>query len=248
MGIEKSGGIDRVLQPLHRWIWSDAHRRASKLLRFASTESDSGRDMARAAECTKDALLRRLYLRHAQDEQKHAKLFTDRGRAILASLPGTSRNGFEANWFSPGERGLDDLQVDKESDGSLLAFLHLSERAGARRFVVYQDVLSSDPETCGVFDIVIPDEAFHTNYTLAQLKRVSPKNYVWHLAWARLGRLWKGYLRLASALANVMGGIVLTVQYFVVLPLFAMAAKRSAKHELPGWSEARAGAPLRSQY
>src|SRR5580692_1072711 len=78
-----NGGFERVLQPLHRWIWSDAHRRASKLLGFAATEADSGRDMARAAECTKDALLRRIYLRHSMDEARHAKLFSARGNAIL---------------------------------------------------------------------------------------------------------------------------------------------------------------------
>ncbi|MGO9711120.1 MAG: ferritin-like domain-containing protein [Polyangiaceae bacterium] len=246
-----NGGFERVLQPLHRWIWSNAHRRGSKLLGFAATEADSGRDMARAAECTKDALLRRIYLRHSQDEAKHAKLFTTRARSIFAALakddPGSA---FQGNWFTPGERGLDDLDVDKESDASLLAFLFLSERAGARRFVVYQDVLEADPETRDVFGLVIPDEAFHTNYSYTQLKRISPKHYGLHILWAKLGRAWKAYLRLAAAVASVMGAVVLTVQYFVVLPLFAFMAKRSGKKELPGWIESRAAgqASLRSQY
>ena len=243
-------GLDRLLRPLHRWVWSDAQRRAGKLLRFAETEADGGRDIARAAERTSDALLRRLYLRHAMDEQRHAKLFRTRGRDILATLASEgARDGFQANWLSPGERGLDDLSVDKEKEDTLLAFLHLSEKAAARRFAVYHDVLAVDPTTRDVFGDVLKDEAFHMNYTLSQLKRVSPRKHGVRLWWARLTRLWKGYLRIASAIANVMGGIVLAVQYFVILPIFALFAKQSAKRELPGWVDARGeAATLRSQY
>ncbi len=248
-----AAGLDRILRPLHRWVWSDARRRGEKLLKFAQTEADGGRDIARAAERTHDALLRRLYLRHALDEQRHANLFRTRGRAILREVGQKREDGdatFDGNFFSPGERGLDDLQVDEESEGSLLAFLHLSEKAAARRFAVYQEVLEVDPVTRDVFVDVLKDEAFHMNYTLSQLKRVEPKKAGWRLWWARLTRLWKGYLRIASAIANVMGGIVLAVQYFVILPIFALMAKRSAKKELPGWAPARDGGErsLRSQY
>ena len=258
--IVRAAGLDRILRPLHRWVWSDARRRGEKLLKFAQTEADGGRDIARAAERTHDALLRRLYLRHALDEQRHANLFRTRGRAILRDLDQARRatslgapedgNAFDANWFSPGERGLDDLKVDEESEASLLAFLHLSEKAAARRFAVYQEVLAVDPTTRDVFTDVLKDEAFHMNYTLSQLKRVEPKKAGWRLWWARLTRLWKGYLRIASAIANVMGGIVLAVQYFVILPIFALMAKRSAKKELPGWAPARDDGErsLRSQY
>jgi hypothetical protein len=246
-------GLDHLLRPLHRWVWSDARRRADKLLRFAATEADGGRDIARAAERTGDALLRRLFLRHAVDEDRHAKLFRARGRDILAGLSGDSRGDrFQANWLSPGERGLDDLAVDEEDDGPLLAFLHLSEKAAARRFAVYEEVLAADPTTRDVFRDVLKDEAFHMNYTLTQLKRVSPRKYGLRLWWARLSRLWKGYLRIATAIANVMGGIVLALQYFVILPLFALFAKNAAKREPRGWVEAEGAQAgqrsLRSQY
>jgi len=42
------------------------------------------------------------------------------------------------------------------------------------------------------------------NYTYSQLKRVSPRRHGLQLWIARLTRLWKGYLRLAAAIANVM--------------------------------------------
>jgi rubrerythrin len=246
--IVRAAGLDRLLRPLHRWVWGDARRRGEKLLKFAKTEADGGRDIARASERTNDPLLRRLYLRHAMDEQRHANLFRTRGRAILQALDVKDESSFDANWFSPGERGLDDLNVAGESESSLLAFLHLSEKAAARRFAVYQEVLAVDPTTRDVFTDVLKDEAFHMNYTLAQLKRVEPKKHGMRLWWARLTRLWKGYLRIASAVANVMGSVVLAVQYFLILPIFALMAKRSAKKELPGWAPSHESKSLRSQY
>jgi hypothetical protein len=227
--------LDRWLYPLHRWIWSDAHRRARKLLRFGETEADGGRDLARAAELTRDARLRRLYLRHAGDEQRHAEMFRLRALAVLGSIPTRGTSTFEANWLAPGERGLDDLRVDRESDDRLLAFLHLSESAAAGRFKVYERALASDRETQQLFRDILRDEEFHMDYTRRELVRVSPKKHGLRLFQARAHRLWKAYLRVATALAGVLGGVVLVVQYFVVLPLFALLAKRSAKTEKRGW-------------
>jgi hypothetical protein len=65
------------------------------------------------------------------------------------------------------------------------------------------------------------------NYTRHELARVAPQKQGWLLWKARLGRLWKGYLRFAVALGNVIGGVLLTLQYFVLIPPFAWAAKRA---------------------
>ena len=235
--------LSRLLKPLHRWVWSDPHRRARKLLTFAETEADGCRDLARAAELTQDASLRRLYLRHADDESRHAALFRARGRALLASLPRSIAGG-EANWLSPGERGLDDLRVEGQSEETLLAFLHLSEKAAAHRFALYLEVLDADRDTRDVFARILEDEEFHMSYTRKQLARLSPRKHGLRLWQARASRLWKGYLRVASALAALLGSAVLTAQYFVVLPLFAMLARR----EPEGFHAARAEPPLRGQF
>jgi len=227
--------LDWWLYPLHRWIWSDAHRRARKLLRFCETEADGGRDLARASELTTDPRLRRLYLRHAEDELRHADMLRHRAIAVLMALPPRSVSSFEANWLAPGERGLDDLRIDGERDDALLAFLHLSERAAAGRFKIYEKALASDPQTQQLFSDILRDEEFHMNYTRRELVRVSPKKHGWRLFWARAHRLWKGYLRLAMALAGVLGGLMLMIQYFVILPVFALLAKRAARSEPEGW-------------
>lgn len=239
--------IDRLLKPLHRWVWADAHRRARKLLRFAETEADGGRDLSRAAELTRDPSLRRLYLRHAEDEARHAELFRARGRGLLLTLPRRDA-GMDADWLAPGERGLDDLRVADESDETLLAFLHLSEKAAAGRFALYQQVLRGDPDTSALFGRILEDETFHMSYTRKQLARLSPRKQGLRLWQARAGRLWKAYLRFALAIASVLGTVMLALQYFVVLPPFALLARRAARREPAGFTPVRAQASLRSQY
>ena len=117
----------------------------------------------------------------------------------------------------------------------MLAFLHVAEKSAASRFAVYRNVLRADPPTQRIFDDILHDEMFHMNYTLTQLVRVSPERHRAKLWRARLTRLWNAYLRVASALAGVIGGAILTLQYFVVLPLFALLSKRAAAREPEGW-------------
>src|SRR4051812_41629082 len=117
---------DRLLRPLHRWVWRTADRRARKLLRFAQTEADGGRDLARAAELTNDPTLRRLLLRHAVDERHHAELFDGRGRLLLQETEAAARSPAVAGETPPVAHGLDDVPVRGMSDAPLLAFLHCS--------------------------------------------------------------------------------------------------------------------------
>src|SRR5215469_11663926 len=247
---ERPTAADRMLAPVHRWIWSDADRRVQKLLRFGETETDGGRDILRAAEVTSDPLLRRLYLEHAIDEFRHGVLFRSRAAALLKVSASRSNPGFQGAWLAPGGHGLDDLQVDGESDSDMLAFLHLSEKAAASRFTVYRDVMENDPPTRAVFEEILHDETFHMGYTLTQLARIEPQQHKRHLWRARLSRLWKAYLRLATGLAGILGSILLTIQYFVLLPPFAWLAKRAARRERSGWTmiAPRQGDSLDRQY
>ena len=233
---ERPTAFDRMLAPVHRWIWSDASRRVEKLLRFSETETDGGRDILRAAELTSDPLLRRLYLEHAIDEFRHGVMFRHRAAGLLKSFRPGSNHGFQGDWLAPGGHGLDDLQVDGDSDTDMLAFLHLSEKAAASRFTVYRDVMQHDPPTRAVFEEILHDETFHMNYTLTQLVRVEPERHRRHLWRARLSRLWKAYLRLATSLAGISGSMLLTIQYFVLLPPFAWLAKRAARRDPSGWT------------
>ena len=239
-----------ALRPAQFWIWNNRALCARNLLRFAETEAEGGRDLLRAAEITTDPILRRLLVRHASDEQRHAELFRRRGVGLLKTLPASARKGANTGWLTPGERGLDDLDVGAAGEAALLAFVHLSERCAARDFAAYRDLLEADPPTQAVFEEVLRDERHHMTYTLAQLTRIAPRRRGWLLWRARLGRLWKAYLRIASAIAGVMSRIILTALYFVVLPPFAWMAQRAERREPPGWRPVRAQAAqaMRRQY
>jgi rubrerythrin len=241
--------FERALRPVHRWIWRDAHRGARKLITFAATEADGGRDLSRAAELTADPVLRTLFLRHAADERRHADLFLARGRTLLASLGEAPGGTLEANWIAPGERGLDDLEVEGGRDVALLAFLHLSEKAAAGRFAVYREAIA-DEGTREVFRRILEDEVFHMLYTQRQLERIAPARHRRALWAARASRLWKMYLRLAAVIAAALGTVVLTAQYFILLPPFALLARRAARREPAGWCvpPRRGPGAMRSQY
>ena len=136
--------LDRLLRPVHRWVWSDFDRRVRKLLAFAEVESDGGRDILRAAEVTPDPLLRRLYLEHAIDELHHGDLFRQRGAALLRTRSDAPKTLFNGTPL-PGGHGLDDLSVEDEPDHRLLAFLHVAEKAAAGRFTIYRELVDDDP-------------------------------------------------------------------------------------------------------
>jgi rubrerythrin len=234
MTVGRVGPIDRMLRPVHRWVWGDADRRIRKLLAFAEVESDGGRDILRAAEVTPDPLLRRLYLAHAIDELHHGDLFRERGAALLRTRSMRLRGLFNGSPL-PGGHGLDDLQIDGEPDHRLLAFLHVAEKAAAGRFTIYRQLVDDDPQTRAIFEEILRDEVFHMNYTYTQLSRVSPQSYRREVWRARASRLWKRHLRVAVAIANLLGAIVLTIIYFVLLPPFAWFARRAERRESLGW-------------
>jgi hypothetical protein len=225
-----------LLKPLQKWVWRDPARRGLRLLRFAEVEADSGRHMVRASELTGDPRLRRLYQRHASDERSHADIFRRRGIELLHAFPAGDLSLPDSDWLAPGERGLDDLNVEGSRDGPLLAFLHLSERTAARDFAIYRDAVGDDDRTRKVFAHILRDEEFHMNYTRDELARVSPRKQRRLLWVARLNRLWKAYLRFAVWLAGLISAVVLTVQYFILLPPFAWISRRAARREPQGWT------------
>ncbi len=223
-----------MLQPVHRWLWRDPARRAHKLLRFSETEIDGGRDILRAAEVTSDPLLRRLYLVHAADESRHGQLFRKHAAMLLSECG--DKADFEVTAPLAMDHGLDDLRVDEETDETLLAFLHVAEKDAAARFAIYHEAVEGDRPTQAVFEQILHDEKFHMNYTLTQLVRVSPQSHRRRLWYARLSRIWKAYLRVAAAIGSAMGTVLLTIQYFVLIPAFAFFAKRAARREKRGWN------------
>ena len=184
----RSAPLDRLLRPLHKWVWSDHDRRVRKLLIFGDVETDGGRDILRASEVTPDSLLRRLYLEHAIDELHHGVLFRERGEALLRQRA-LREGGFFSGNPLPGGHGLDDLVVEDQGDPRLLAFLHIAEKTAAGRFAIYKECVDDDPATRAIFEEVLRDEVFHMNYSYQQLGRLTPelqRRHVWRARRTRL--------------------------------------------------------------
>lgn len=240
MATSSSAFVDRLLRPVHHWVWGDFDRRVRKLIAFGEVEGDGGRDILRAAELTPDPLLRRLYLAHAIDELHHADLFRQRSAALLRTRSTRASGLFNASPL-PGGHGLDDLRIEGEPDYRLLAFLHIAEKSAAGRFAIYRQVVDDDPATRAIFDEILRDEVFHMNYTYTQLARIAPRSYRRQIWWARATRVWKRYLRVAAALAGVVGTLILTAMYFILLPPFAWLARRAERREPPGWAPISSG-------
>ena len=234
----RTAALDRVMRPVHQWVWADADRKVRKLLTFADVETAGGRDILRAAEVTPDPLLRRLYLEHAIDELRHGELFRDRGTSLLRAGDGARSVLLDGNPL-PGGHGLDDLKIDGEPDQRLLAFLHIAEKSAAGRFALYRELVDDDPHTRAIFEQILRDEVFHMNYTYAQLARVAPRTYRRHVWHARAKRLWNRYVRAAAMFGGLIGALMLTLMYFIVLPPFAWLAKRAERRESAGWLPAR---------
>jgi hypothetical protein len=179
-------------------------------------------------------LLRRLYLEHAIDELHHGDLFRERGAALWRMRGGARRVLLSGNPL-PGGHGLDDLTIDGQPDHRLLAFLHVAEQSAAGRFSIYRELVDDDPHTRAIFEEILRDEVFHMNYTYTQLARIAPRTHRRHIWHARAKRLWNRYLRVAAALAGAIGGLLLTLMYFILLPPFAWLAKRAQSREPIGW-------------
>jgi hypothetical protein len=96
--------------------------------------------------------------------------------------------------------------------------------------------VDDDPQTREIFEEILRDEVFHMNYTYTQLARVLPDSYRRQVWMARGKRLWQRYLRIAVAIATIIGNAILTIMYFFVLPPFAWVAKRAERREQPGWT------------
>jgi hypothetical protein len=234
MARTREAPLDRMLRPVHQWVWGNVDRRVRKLLAFAEVETDGGRDILRAAELTPDPLLRRLYLAHAVDELHHGVLFRQRGAALLRTRITGAKGLFNGSPL-PGGHGLDDLRIEGEPDHRLLAFLHVAEKAAAGRFTIYRELVDDDPPTRAIFEEILRDEVFHMNYTYTQLARISPQSYRRQVWWARTNRVWKRYVRVAAAVGALLGATILTVLYFLLLPPFAWLAKRAERREPHGW-------------
>ncbi len=210
--------------------WRTDRQLAQRLEGFAATEAGSALDMLEAAELVGEPRLRRLFLRHATDEARHAFLFRRAARGI----------------HPDGARALPEHALIRATRQRLftryglvrfLAFVHLAERRAARQFEVIRAHHSNRADVVDLFDQVLRDERFHVAYTksaLARIRREGRGGAVrWALVRARAQGAWEAWRRVGRKMGEVASRVVLLLLFATTVPLFALLER--TKSPALGW-------------
>lgn len=194
--------------------WRTPRMRARRMASFAQVERSSATDLRLAARCASDPARAALYLRHAGDETRHARIFHAQAtRLALASgdVPGLEpRAESEALFERLGER-------------DFLAFVHLAERRGRRQFEIHARTLARglDRELAAVFEDVLADERRHEQYSWEQLLALTGSAVGAHArvrvmaAW----EAWRAFRRAGRNAARALYGWSSALLYALCLPL-----------------------------
>ena len=113
--------LHRLTNPV---VWALPGNLARKLRGFAEVEAESVLEMRIAAARTVDPQRRVLYLRHALDEERHARAFSHAAREHGAA-------------WAPLHVSSEDL-FERLGEERFLAFIHRGERRGRMQFESYE--------------------------------------------------------------------------------------------------------------
>ncbi len=190
-----------------RWVARSPRRTARLLQRFAETELGSAYTMRWAAGHTEDPARRAAYLRHALDEERHARMFHGRARRLSAVDARPLTSDAEDVFASLGER-------------RFLAFVAHAERRGRLQFEAHVRALAGrDDVTVALLSAVIEEEREHERYARALLEATYPgtrlRSHAAVLLWEAARGARRGMDRLTSAVFRV----VMTAVYWTLLPL-----------------------------
>lgn len=214
------------------FVWRRPRHIARKLAEFGATEAGSALDMLRAAELTTNPKLRRIFLRHALDEARHARMF----RQAAQELDPAALTSLSAHALSHRRR--QDL-YETLGDEAFLAFVHRAERAGESHFrALIHELARVEPELARLFETVAEDERFHVNYSGHWLARLAGTRARRRLLEERTRAAWAAWRRAGRVLGERAAWWVGVALYFVVLPPFALLERR-LDPERPGWKPAR---------
>jgi rubrerythrin len=221
--------LARFASPL---VWRRPRGMAKKLAEFSATEAGSALDMLRASELAGDPRLRRLFLRHALDEARHARRFAQaadrldpRARAALSE-----RAAIHAR--------RQDLYQRLGAE-AFLAFVHRAERAGEAHFrALIIRLEASDPELAELFSEVAKDERFHVAYSGRWLGRLAGPARRARIRREALLAAWAAWRRAGRRLGERAAWLLGCAVYFLALPPFAIL-QRLLDPERPGWRPGR---------
>jgi rubrerythrin len=217
--------LARMLNPV---VWRRPAHVARKLQGFALAEHGSMLDLRLAARLTDSPERAAAYLRHADDETRHAQMFGKRARQIardagLAPL-GPVRADTEQLFVSLGE--LD-----------FLAFVHVGEARAIEQFDVYVEYFEAHgrERDANLFTTLLVDERRHAEYTLALLVELAGGESQARRVMRRVRRweAWRTWLRSGRFLAERVYVLTMLLVYALAAPLGLLV--RWARPIKRGW-------------
>ena len=215
----------RILDPI---VWRIPGRAARKFFSFALAEHGSLLDLTLAARATSSSERAALYLRHAGDEARHAKLFAARSAAL--------RQARGAEPFGDPRADTENL-FERLGEVDFLAFVHRGERRGRRQFEAHRDYFArrGDSESRALFEGIIADEARHESYTRELLVELAGGEDSARAALRRAGRwkAWRTWRRMGRALTQRLYALLMMALYLAIAPMAVIV--RIARPERTGW-------------
>jgi hypothetical protein len=215
------GGWYFVARVFGEVAWRLPGRTPARLHAFAMAEAQSELELRRAAARSPSFARRALYLRHALDEARHARMFAQRADELW-------RGGGRAGCFLRAPE-LEHL-YDRLGEVGCLAFVHLGEARGRAQFEAYRARFArrGDERTRTLFDAVLADERRHERYTRELLLELCGTEGAVRAALrrARAWELWRGFRRSGRLVSTALHAVVMTALYLVVAPLGLVLRRR----------------------
>lgn len=182
-------------------------------------------DLVEAAQLTPDAERAALYLRHAEDESRHAQIFLSESKRLA-----------EQHQLTP----MGPLRADTESlfrtlgEPAFAAFVALGETRGALQFEAYRDHFEArgDARMAALFKRILEDETRHELQARTFTEALSAHPGRLRLA-MRIRRLRAAYARQASTLTHALFSLLAALLVLLFSPL-ALVLKRNKPKLQPG--------------
>ena len=169
-------------------------------------------DLLAAANATTSPARRALYLRHALDEGRHARMFSARAAQLRAErglVAAVDPVDFESLFARLGEVGF-------------LAFVHRGEARGRRQFEVHRDHFAKkgDTHTEAMFESILGDERRHEAYSRSLLVELAGERRARQaLRRAALWEAWRLWRRGGRFVAQLLFFTVMVLAYVALTPL-----------------------------
>lgn len=220
-----TASLARLLNPL---VWRRPAHVARKLHGFALAEHGSMLDLRLAARLTDSPERAAAYLRHADDETRHAQMFGKRAKQLAREA------GLEA--LPPVRADTEQLFLEL-GELDFLAFVHVGEARAIEQFDTYVDYFQTHAREreLGLFQTILVDERRHAAYTHALLLELAGSEAAASKALRRVRRweAWRTWLRSGRFLAERVYVLTMLIVYLLAAPLGLLV--RWARPIRAGW-------------